>query len=206
MPYGIIYKVTNTQNKKIYIGQTTKKMKERIRKHYSNSKSKRYKNNMFYEDIKIYDEKIFVWEIIDYCCNDIEMDEKEKHWIEYYQSNKIGYNCTTGGKTDFTFNDMAKIKFSKAWHDNPINKIHLNEIGKKAINKQTKEDRKQSQINRLKTNKKGVLINENIASLIKHDIEKGMMAKEVIEKYKITKCIYAGIKYYGKWAWVQPAC
>ena len=33
MPYGYIYKITNTKNNKIYIGQTTKTVSERLNKH-----------------------------------------------------------------------------------------------------------------------------------------------------------------------------
>lgn len=45
--FGIIYKVTNLINGKMYIGQTVSGLDERKRKHINDAKNKRYKNITF---------------------------------------------------------------------------------------------------------------------------------------------------------------
>jgi predicted GIY-YIG superfamily endonuclease len=54
--YGIIYKVTNSINGKIYIGQTTKALKERIKGHYDAHKNTK---NIFHKTLKKYRFKNF---------------------------------------------------------------------------------------------------------------------------------------------------
>ena len=59
---GIIYKATNLINKKVYIGQTVKTLKERIYKHLCEGKCPH-----FYRALKKYGKDNFEWEIIKEC-------------------------------------------------------------------------------------------------------------------------------------------
>ena len=95
----IIYKVTNLQNLKVYIGQTINKFEKRKIKHYSEAKL--YPKLPFARALIKYDQDDMLWEIIDGANNKYELDEKEKFWIWFYNSNdsKHGYNCTIGGKS-----------------------------------------------------------------------------------------------------------
>ena len=54
---GLIYKVTNIINNKIYIGQTIQSLKERKRQHYKFAKSK--KNYKFSNALNKYDANNF---------------------------------------------------------------------------------------------------------------------------------------------------
>ncbi len=89
-----IYKVTNKENGKIYIGQTNN-FKRRIKEHL---KDKRTNHQPFKRALNKYGKDGFTWEIIDKCNLKKEINDKEKYYINYYNS-KIpkGYNITNGG-------------------------------------------------------------------------------------------------------------
>lgn len=114
--YGIIYKITNVINGKVYIGQTTNergfngryssngKGIERVY-NYSIQKSKnddrcRY-NIHLYKSICKYGFDCFkVDEIFDIAFSSLELDVKEKAYISLYKSSDVshGYNKTEGGQ------------------------------------------------------------------------------------------------------------
>lgn len=114
--FGIIYRVTNQANGKVYIGLTTKSMEYRRSKHYSEARlgSKKY----FHKAIRKYGENSFIWVTID-DSNDINfLRNKEKEWISYSESNnsKYGYNLTSGGEgvNDYVFSEEIKQKMSES--------------------------------------------------------------------------------------------
>lgn len=103
MSYGIIYKATNINNNKVYIGQTVKTLQQRKREHYYASSY--IGNTVFHKAIIKYGEDNFKWEIIDYGETNKELDEKEILWISKYKSyvgwaDSHGYNMAIGGKTN----------------------------------------------------------------------------------------------------------
>lgn len=96
MDYGIIYCAFNKINSKRYIGQTIHSLEKRRRHHYS-----KYSNCVYFSKaLQKYEKDDWVWTIIDTANDQIELDEKEKYWIKYYNSNKseCGYNLTEGGQ------------------------------------------------------------------------------------------------------------
>lgn len=100
--YGIIYKATNLTNGKVYIGQTTKSLQERILQHKKDCIRLRNRNITFYNAIKKYGFDNFNWCIIDQSYSRGELDTKECYWIEFYKSyihhkETNGYNMTLGG-------------------------------------------------------------------------------------------------------------
>ena len=97
--YGIIYKVTNKENNKIYIGQTIQTLAERKTKHYYKARQENDYNTHFINALRKYPEESFIWEIIDDAKNQNELDQKEKDWIKYYNSVEKGYNTKDGGET-----------------------------------------------------------------------------------------------------------
>ncbi|MDS7057079.1 NUMOD3 domain-containing DNA-binding protein [Klebsiella pneumoniae] len=99
--YGIIYKATNLINGKIYIGQTTLELKERKRGHIYDASIRKY-ISVFHRAIRKYGEDNFKWEVIDKASNSDELNQKETHWIDFFNTyldndNSNGYNMTTGG-------------------------------------------------------------------------------------------------------------
>lgn len=93
-----IYKIENTINGKIYIGQTTDPHR-REREHFRNTPSyrDRKRNKVLYKAMDKYGMENFTFEIIE---KEIEnYNERERYWIKYY--NCIvpnGYNMTEGGE------------------------------------------------------------------------------------------------------------
>jgi group I intron endonuclease len=117
--FGIVYRVTNQANGKIYIGLTTKSMELRRSKHYSEARLG--SNKYFHKAIRKYGEHSFLWVTID-DSNDIKiLKNKEKEWITYYESNnmKYGYNLTSGGDgvTNYIFSEEVKQKMSNSQLD-----------------------------------------------------------------------------------------
>lgn len=107
--YGIIYKATNIKNDKIYIGQTTQSLEQRIYMHYYRAKhSLEITHTHFINAIRKYGEDSFQWEIIDEAENADELNQKEIKWIEFYNSVNNGYNIQKGG------NEFDSDKFALA--------------------------------------------------------------------------------------------
>ena len=88
-----IYKVTNIINNKIYIGQSVN-IYDRWIKHQSPSHNN--DGTAFHNALIKYGVNNFIWEIIEVCKQE-ELNQKEKYWIEYYNSYEKGYNETRGG-------------------------------------------------------------------------------------------------------------
>lgn len=92
----IIYKSTNILNDKVYIGFTSKTLKERIRTHKYRCSSGVSVN--FYNSVRKYGWDNFVFEELyttldgNYCLNTME-----SHFIKEYDSYKNGLNDTKGG-------------------------------------------------------------------------------------------------------------
>lgn len=101
----IVYKATNKINGKSYIGQTQKSLDNRINKHFY---SVRHKSNLYFHNaLRKYD---FDWMVLEECESKSELDKKECQYIKQYNTNKNGYNLTTGGEGSFGFKHSEKTK------------------------------------------------------------------------------------------------
>lgn len=91
-----IYKITNLKDNKIYIGQSTD-----IKTRWSNHIKAALKIDSIAHS-RVHDamgeEGIwnFTFELLEQCPKE-KLNEREKYYIEFYQSNIYGYNKTTGG-------------------------------------------------------------------------------------------------------------
>lgn len=112
--YGIIYKVTNIKNGKVYIGQTIRTLKKKKDEHirYASSGSPIY----FCRAIRKYGIDSFIWEVIDKAKDDNELNIKEIYWINKFNSikTKYGYNLSEGGGLSSTKNKRVAKKISLA--------------------------------------------------------------------------------------------
>lgn len=111
-----IYKITNIQNNKIYIGQTIRPVQDRFNRHL-NDALHNVIDTHFARAIRKYGKDNFSWEIIDTANTQEELTIKERYWIQYYNSVKEGYNETDaiskcGGNTyqSKTEKEMEVIK------------------------------------------------------------------------------------------------
>ena len=100
---GYIYKITNTLNNKIYIGQTIKTVQKRFTQHKNNSNKEYFSQIVLYKAFNKYGIENFVCEEIEEVTND-KLDERERYWINYYDSYFNGYNSTLGGRATQLYN------------------------------------------------------------------------------------------------------
>lgn len=107
--YGIVYKVTNKINGKVYIGQTVQSLNRRITTHISHALCER-DNFYFHKAIVKYGKENFGWEIIAKCYSREELNKTEIRMIEKYGAVKKGYNFNIGGNSNAGFSRTERDK------------------------------------------------------------------------------------------------
>lgn len=118
--YGIIYKIKNQINGKIYIGQTihgfNRRYKNNLEGYTSNTHLKNSITNYGINNFEIS-------KVIDIAFSQVELDIKEEVWIAFYKSydERFGYNKTTGGGS-VTFTKEVKKKMSQSQKEKWKNK------------------------------------------------------------------------------------
>lgn len=115
VPYGVIYKLTNKLNGKIYIGKTKhflRRMNEYKTRKVTDSRRYNYGimreiNSVGFDNFKV--------EILDYAFSDKELAKLEKYYIISLKSTNpdIGYNSRTGD-LDEPLNDATRKLMSKS--------------------------------------------------------------------------------------------
>jgi group I intron endonuclease len=90
----IIYKITNSFDNKIYIGQTWQKLADRFYGHYSSKKNLKISNA-----IRKYGKELFNIIPIAYCDQQDIADKLESFFINFFNSILNGYNLTEGGSS-----------------------------------------------------------------------------------------------------------
>lgn len=104
---GFIYKITNKENGKIYIGQTTRNVQIRWKEHIRRSRQLNTIHSYYplYRAMRLHGIDSFSIETIEECDNAL-LNAQEEFWISYYKSydRNIGYNMTMGGDGGSTLN------------------------------------------------------------------------------------------------------
>lgn len=97
MKTGKIYLITNDINSKVYVGQTVQTLNKRFNGHCCYSKTDRSVNMYIKRAIHKYGKDKFHITLIEKCPLEL-LNEREKYWINYYDSYNTGYNLTLGGQ------------------------------------------------------------------------------------------------------------
>lgn len=107
---GFIYKITNTINGKVYIGQTSRTVAVRWQEHkrYSRNENPQHSRKLYYA-IRKYGIDSFTIDEIEECDDDIRA-EREQYWISFYDSCNNGYNITVGGDGTKKFQNQKLIE------------------------------------------------------------------------------------------------
>ena len=112
MSYGYIYKITNILNNKIYIGKTKNSIERRFNQHKKSSLTYDSSNSISYLHSAMYKYGVdnFIIEEIDTADSLTELNQKEKYWINEFNSidKSIGYNLAKGGDGGDIFNQLDK--------------------------------------------------------------------------------------------------
>lgn len=99
---GKIYLISNDINNKLYIGQTMQTLNKRFNGHCCYSKSDRSSNMYIKRAIHKYGKGKFHIKLIEECPINL-LNEREKYWINHYDSYNTGYNLTLGGQSSNYF-------------------------------------------------------------------------------------------------------
>lgn len=127
--FGVIYKITNLINDKVYIGLTTNlQMRKTTHRRFSKTEKPR---QYIHRAIRRYGWENFAVDVV-FCAFDREtLNEMEKFFIKEYKSNvrEFGYNRTDGGEgtkgmRGHRHTEEVKIKMSLARKGKPLSEEH----------------------------------------------------------------------------------
>lgn len=193
---GLIYKVTNLQNKLIYIGLTSTNLQLRKKRHYNDALSNKT-NSDFHKALREFKKTDFLWEIIEDNIPIEQLGEREKYWIQYYNSYHNGYNMNSGGANGDNFRNWRKNNpelvsyYAKIGNQKMKEKLKQNP----QLEQQRKENAKKGSINYYNTHKEEVK-QKSYETYLKH---KKTANKNLIEankkRSKKVLCIETGIIY-----------
>ena len=103
-----IYRIWNTMNGKNYVGQT-KNLRERQQHHFTDLRCGVHHNSHLQSSWNKYGEEEFEFEVLE-TCDEEQLDDAEKYWIEYYDScnREYGYNFEKGGSNSEWSNETRE--------------------------------------------------------------------------------------------------
>lgn len=110
-----IYKITNKINNKCYIGQSVD-INKRWNAHIHSFNNIDVYNYPLYRAFRKYGIENFSFEIIETCPRD-KLNEREKYWIQYYDSCYNGYNQTLGGDNAPRFLKLTPATLQQLTYD-----------------------------------------------------------------------------------------
>lgn len=90
-----IYKIINTCNDKVYIGQTLQSLESRWNSHLVDCRSSSKQHRPLYQAMNELGIENFSIQLIEETDNP---NERETFWIHYFNSKNNGYNATLGGQ------------------------------------------------------------------------------------------------------------
>lgn len=139
---AVIYKITNKENNKVYIGQTIQKPE--LRWYHHLEEASLGSNLKFHRALRKYGKDSFNWEIIE-TVEPEKLNEREKYWISFYDSYKNGYNSTLGGdkppRNDIQIICLETNKIyqsaAEASRETGINACHISECAREAESRVT---------------------------------------------------------------------
>jgi group I intron endonuclease len=110
-----IYKITNTSDNKIYIGQTIQQ-NPKMRWYSHLAEARNGTRSHLYNSIRKYGVEIFTWEVIDSALSIDELNDKEQYWLEQYKKSHTVYNVRDAGNNKLHSNE-SKLKMQKSQRD-----------------------------------------------------------------------------------------
>lgn len=139
-----VYKITNNLNNKSYIGISVD-IERRWRDHKLPYNWEREHNKVLYQAFIKYGLNNFTFEVLEECKIE-ELSDKEKYYIEKYNTFKEGYNSTAGGEDNqgeshprhkLIKEDIIDIRtrYNNLERKNQVYEIYKNRIGESGFHK-----------------------------------------------------------------------
>ena len=194
---AIIYLGTNTINGKQYIGSTRYTLEQRLyNKPYGHiylAFNEKLKGGMsimeLHKAIRAFGENVFKWEILEEQANKTfesnEMmynwlDEREKFYIEKYDTINTGYNETTGGRKNYYRSESNRRKISETTKE-AMSKLNTKELCNP--HRYMTEEQKRAYIERCNASKRGKLAHNKGKRLMNNKINYKYVDKIEVDKY-----------------------
>lgn len=198
MRLSTIYKINNNITNKCYIGSTSN-LKKRISQHFSNLNKKKHSNIHLQSSYDIYGKDSFEVIILVNC--PIEYQFKLEQWFidnikPEYNLSKFAIFTQQLPETKDTRLNKRKGQL-KRWEDK-AQRQNVSSYLKDRWNNNVEYTNKMKSINSLENHPQSTITN-NIARLIKEDIENKVKRKITLDKYKISVNIYKDIKRGKTW-------
>lgn len=199
-----IYKITNLINNKSYIGKSDIDILSRLNDHKKGIKSNKHLQN----SINKYGMSNFTFEILEQCSKE-DCSNRERYWIEYYDSYNNGYNQTTGGENQSgwnlskearikignklrgrTFSEETRKKMSISHRNKKLTKEHKLNISKSMLGKNNHfYGKKHSKEARVKISKANSNPSEKTRELMSSSISKRNKNNVWINNGEINKFV-----------------
>jgi len=131
--FGMVYKITNSVNGKIYVGQTIRNLERRFKEHCIKEGCP-----IFFKAIKKYGKENFNTEVIEECRDTDELNEKEIYWIQKLNSQcPSGYNISKGGSgsSGYSLSTDHKRKIAKSLYGRVVSKSTREKLRKSKVGK-----------------------------------------------------------------------
>lgn len=132
--YGVIYKVTNTVNGHIYIGQTKTALGKRWSKHCSDARSGA--GWILAAAIRKHGQEAFTVEVVEECHDKDALNAAEIAWILKLQP---AYNACGGGGSLGSHSDETKAKISLRLKGKPFSEKHKQRISLGLVGREVTE-------------------------------------------------------------------
>lgn len=104
----VIYRIKNKLNGKVYIGQTRRPLELRVKEHINAA----LRGEDFYigEAIRKYGWENFEVSVLAQASSEEDLNSLERHYIQKYESDKVGYNLAPGGHSNTMDSPTVKAK------------------------------------------------------------------------------------------------
>ena len=183
---GIIYKIENIINNKVYIGQTIQTLKYRWNRHCQKTSISEAESNMKIKKALLkYGKENFIISELERCSIEL-LNEKEKFYIQLYNSYNLGYNGTLGGQDGSkplqTPKDIQKNIIKMYIKGNSL-RVIATFFNKDKNTIKLILERNNIPIRTTRTYK----LSQEVRIALISDYNKGIKRKDIILKYKISK-------------------
>lgn len=182
-----IYKITNTANGKIYIGQSVD-VQRRINDHQRTLAKGTHYSVHILRAYQKYGADAFKYEVIEYCSIS-DLDSREIYWIKYYDSANPskGYNVSFGGQSTHKYN--ADYCNRRRGEGNPM-------YGKK-------QSASRRAYQRQVALGSSDILDENIVRDIKTKLLSAPSISDIAKEYGVSVSTIWCIKECKNWDWVS---